>query len=258
MDIRLTGRTAIITGGSKGIGLGIAKCYAEAGADVAIIARRRGPLDEAANAIDQVGPGRVAAISADVSRAEEVERAYAETLRQLGKVDIVVNNAGVARAGPFEQLTDAALQEDLDQKLFAAVRLTRLAWPHMKERRWGRVINILSIFAKAPPANTAPTAISRAAGMALTKILAAEGAAHGILVNALMVGLIDAEQHEEQARRLGVPYAEHVERLGRTTPIGRIGQPYELAALACLLASDAGAFISGTAINVDGGRSPVV
>jgi NAD(P)-dependent dehydrogenase (short-subunit alcohol dehydrogenase family) len=93
------------------------------------------------------------------------------------------------------------MQEDLDQKLFAAIRLTRLAWPQMKERRWGRVINVLNIGAKAPRAASAPTSISRAAGMALTKVLAGEGAAFNILVNALLVGLIDSDQHVQAAAK---------------------------------------------------------
>ncbi len=92
-------------------------------------------------------------------------------MRAFGKIDIVVNNAGTSRNGAFETITDEVWREDLDQKLFAAIRLTRLVWPQMKERRWGRVINVLNIGAKAPRAGSAPTTISRAAGMALTKVL---------------------------------------------------------------------------------------
>ncbi len=125
-------------------------------------------------------------------------------MKAFGKVDILVNNAGVSRAGAFETLTDERMQEDLDQKLFAAIRMTRLVWPQMKERRWGRVINVLNIGAKAPRAASAPTSISRAAGMALTKVLAGEGAPHNVLVNALLVGIIEADQHVQAAKRTGV------------------------------------------------------
>jgi 3-oxoacyl-[acyl-carrier protein] reductase len=258
MEISLAGRSAVITGGSKGIGLGVATRFAQSGADVAIVARGREALDHAAKAIKAAGPGRVVAVAADVANAADVKRAYDEVMRALGKVDIVVNNAGTSRAGPFEDLTDEVMQQDLDQKFFAALRLTRLVWPQMKERRWGRVVNVLAIGAKAPRGGSAPTTISRAAGMALTKVLAGEGAPHNILVNALLVGIIEADQHVQRAKRLGVALTEYMEGFAKETPIGRAGKPEEFANLACLLASDAGSYITGTAINVDGGRSPVV
>ncbi len=258
MEISLAGRSAIVTGGSKGIGLGVATRFAKSGADVAIVARGREALDSAAKTVDAAGRGRVVAVAADVANAADVRRAYDEIMRALGKIDIVVNNAGTSRAGPFEDLTDEVMQQDLDQKFFAALRLTRLVWPQMKERRWGRVINVLAIGAKAPRGGSAPTTISRAAGMALTKVLAGEGAPHNILVNALLVGIIEADQHVQRAKRLGVALTEYMDGFAKETPIGRAGKPEEFANLACLLASDAGSYITGTAINVDGGRSPVV
>ena len=258
MEISLAGRSAVITGGSKGIGLGVATRFAQSGADVAIVARGREALDHAAKTIDAAATGRVVAVAADVANAADVKRAYDEVMRAFGKVDIVVNNAGTSRAGPFEDLTDEVMQQDLDQKFFAALRLARLVWPQMKERRWGRVINVLAIGAKAPRGGSAPTTISRAAGMALTKVLAGEGAPHNILVNALLVGIIEADQHVQRAKRLGVGLTEYMEGFAKDTPIGRAGKPEEFANLACLLASDAGSYITGTAINVDGGRSPVV
>ena len=257
MEISLAGRSAVITGGSKGIGLGVATRFARSGADVAIVARGREALDHAAKTVDAAAAGRVVTVAADVANAADVKRAYDEVMRGLGKVDIVVNNAGTSRAGPFEDLTDEVMQQDLDQKFFAALRLTRLVWPQMKERRWGRVINVLAIGAKAPRGGSAPTTISRAAGMALTKVLAGEGAPHNILVNALLVGIIEADQHVQRAKRLGVGLTEYMEGFAKETPIGRAGKPEEFANLACLLASDAGSYITGTAINIDGGLSPV-
>src|SRR5262249_58128593 len=105
---------------------------------------------------------------------------------------------------PFEKLTDEFLQHDLDQKLFAAIRLTRLVWPQMKERRWGRIINVLNIGAKAPRGGSAPTSITRAAGMALTKVLSHEGAPHNAIVNAMLVGLIDADRPLQARKRHGI------------------------------------------------------
>jgi 3-oxoacyl-[acyl-carrier protein] reductase len=150
------------------------------------------------------------------------------------------------------------VQHDLDLKLFGAIRLTRLVWPQLKERRWGRVINVLNIGAKAPRAGSAPTSISRAAGLALTKVLAGEGAPHNILVNAMLVGFIESDQWVRRAKAQDRPLADVLADMGKDIPLGRVGTAQEFASLACFLASDAAGYITGTAINVDGGRSPVV
>ena len=161
---------------------------------------------------------------------------------------------------PSEQITDEVWHDDLELKLFAAIRFARLVWPGMKQRKWGRIINVLNLGAKAPRANGAPTAVSRAAGMALMKVLAGEGAPHGILVNGMLVGLIDSDQHVRRHAREGanVSYDEFRSKMGANVPIGRIGKAEEFAAMACFLCSDHAGFTSGTAINMDGGASPVV
>ena len=258
MEISLAGRTAVITGGSKGIGLAIATRFAASGADVAIVARGREALDEAAKAIDAGNRGRVHAIQGDVALPADIQRAYDQAMQTFGKIDIVVNNAGTSRTGAFEEITDEVWRGDFDQKLFAAIRLTRLVWPQMKARRWGRVINTLNIGAKAPRARSAPTSITRAAGLALTKVLAGEGAPHNVLVNALLVGFIEADQHVQSAKKANIALEDYVAARAKEVPLGRIGRAEEFANIACFLASDAGSYITGTAINVDGGRSPVV
>ncbi len=187
-----------------------------------------------------------------------MQRAYDEAMAAFGKLDIAVNNAGTSRAGPFEAMSDAVLQDDLELKLFAAVRISRLVLPQMKERRWGRIINVLNIGAKAPRAASGPTSITRAAGMAFTKALASEYAPFNILVNGLLVGLIDADQHVQKAKSRGISLDEYKAGLAKDVPLGRFGRAEEFANIACFLASDAGSYITGTAINVDGGRSPVV
>ena len=260
MDIRLDGRSAIVTGGSKGLGLAIATRYAASGADVAILARNADALERARAAISEKGRGRVVAIACDVSKADEIERAYATAVRNLGKVDIVVNNAGTSQRGNFEEITDEVWQADLDLKLFAAIRLTRLAWPDMKARGFGRVINVLNTGAKAPQGTTAPTSVTRAAGMALTKVLSQEGAPHNILVNALLVGLIMSDQwvRRYEAGPKDGSLEDFARGMAKDIPLGRIGTAEEFANIACFLASDQASYITGTAINVDGGRSPVV
>jgi len=258
MEISLSGRAAIVTGGSKGIGFAVATRFAASGADVAIVARNGEPLTEAAAAIRKSAQTNVIAVQADVSKADDLQRAYDEVMRQFNKVDIIVNNAGTSRAMPFEKLTDEILYDDLELKLFAAVRLIRLVAPQMKERRWGRIINVLNIGAKAPRPNSMPTSISRAAGMAMTKALSHELAPHNVLVNAMLVGIIRADQHVQRAKRTNVRLEEYYKTHEKEIPIGRVGEAEEFANLACFLASEQGGYITGTAINVDGGRSPVV
>jgi NAD(P)-dependent dehydrogenase (short-subunit alcohol dehydrogenase family) len=258
MEISLAGRAAVVTGGSKGVGLAVASRFAASGADVAILARGREALDAAVKQIKTATNSQVVGIQADVGKAADVQRAYDEAMAALGKLDIAVNNAGTSRAGPFEAMSDALLQEDLELKLFAAVRFCRLVIPQMKERKWGRIINVLNIGAKAPRAASAPTSVSRAAGMALTKALASEYAPFNILVNGLLVGLIDADQHVQKAKSRGISLEEYKAPLAKDVPLGRFGRAEEFANMACFLASDAGSYVTGTAINIDGGRSPVV
>src|SRR5262245_42786369 len=258
MEISLAGRTAVVTGGSKGVGFGVATRFAESGADVAIIARGREALDAAVKRIGAIGKGRVVAAQADVSKLADIQRAYDEIMRAFGKIDIILNNAGESRGAPFEKATEEMWDVDFNQKLFAAVRLTRLVWPQMKERRWGRIINTLNVGAKAPRAGSAPTSVSRAAGMALTKVLANEGAPFNVLVNALLIGFIEADQHVRAAAKAGIPHEEYMKQRSKDIPLGRPGRAEEFANLACFLASDAGSYITGTAINVDGGMSRVV
>ncbi len=263
MEINLTGRTALITGGSAGLGLAMAQRMSASGANVAIMARRPEVIDEAVRMIAQTAKGKVLGVACDVSQAADIQRGFAAVLAGLGKVDILVNNAGQSQATPFVDITDEVWQADLDLKLFAAIRLCRLAMPGMMERRWGRIINVLNLGAKAPRPGGAPTAVSRAAGMALTKVLAGEGAAHNVLVNGMLVGTIRSDQSVRRhaglvAGGLNESYEAYVTRLGANIPLGRLGKAEEFAALACFLASDQGGYITGTAINVDGGASPVV
>lgn len=258
MDIRLDGRSALITGGSQGIGRGIAARFAASGANVAIVARRAEELEQTRAELQKGIPGRVVAIAADVSTAEGCERAYAEAADAFPHIDILVNNAGTSRRGDFETIDDATWQADLDLKLFGAIRLCRLALPTMKARRWGRVINVLAIGAKAPQPSSVPTSVSRAAGLALTKVLAGEYAPHNVLVNALLVGKIRSNQWEKRAEARNMDLEAYYAEMGAGFPMGRLGLPEEFAAAACFLASDAAGYISGTAINVDGAASPVV
>jgi 3-oxoacyl-[acyl-carrier protein] reductase len=261
MDIRLDGRSAIVTGGSKGLGLAIAKEFAASGADVAILARDQASLNDAKTAIQAMGgKGKVLAISCDVSKAGPIQAACDQANREFGKVDIFVNNAGQSTRGPSETITDEQWQSDLDLKLFAQIRFCRILMPQMKQRKWGRIISVLNIGAKAPGADSAPTSVSRAAQMALTKAMSMEGAPHNVLVNSLHVGVIVSDQIKRRydRERPNVSLDEYIAQAGKAVPMGRMGKAEEFANVATFLASDAAGYVTGCAINVDGGRSPVV
>ena len=263
MEVRLDWKVALITGGSLGLGRAMAIRFAEAGASVGITARGEEALASTAAEIRKMsGSNRVATFACDVSNSTSLEEMHKSIKSELGSIDILVNNAGTSQRGPFLGVSDELWQNDLDLKLFAAIRLTRLTIPNMKEKKWGRIINVLNIGAKAPPAEGAPTAVSRAAGMALTKALAGEFAKDNILVNALLVGLIDSNQHliRHQSSNPTGSYESFLEDMAtsQNIPLGRVGKAEEFADVACFMASDRASYVSGTALNVDGGKSPVV
>jgi len=256
----LTGRTALVTGATSGIGKATAIALARQGARVLVAGRDKGRGDAVVAAIRADG-GEAGFLQGDLHDALSAkDLAQRATQAAGGQIDVLVNNAGTSQRGAFEEVSDELWQNDIDLKLFAAIRLCRQAFPGMKARRWGRIINILNIGAKAPQATSAPTSVTRAAGMALTKVLSAEGAPHNVLVNALLVGRIQSNQWvkrhatEGKGRSLEAYYAE----MGKSIPMGRLGTADEFANMALFLASDAGSYITGTAINIDGGSSPVV
>lgn len=256
----LKGKTALVTGSTSGIGLGIAQVLARQGA--AVVLNGFGEVDAAKAAVSALG-AKVGYHGADMSRPAEIEAMMKYVQDEFGGVDVLVNNAGTSQRGQFESISDELWQHDLDLKLFAAIRLARLALPTMKANRFGRIINVLNTGAKAPPAEGAPTAVTRAAGMALTKVLAGEGAKHNVLVNGLLVGRIESDQwvrrhSAEQAKGSNKSMEEYYADMGKTLPMGRLGTAQEFANAALFLASDAGSYITGTAINVDGGLCPVV
>src|SRR5205807_5927323 len=226
-----------------------------------VLARDQGALAEAKSAIQAMGgKGKVAAISCDVSKAAPIKAACDQIINEFGKIDIFVNNAGQSTRGPSETIADEMWQADLDLKLFAQIRFCRLIFPQMKQRKWGRIISVLNIGAKAPGADSAPTSVSRAAQMAFTKVLSQEGAPHNVLVNSLHVGVIVSDQIIRRHNREGanVSLEQFITQAGRAVPLGRMGRREEFANVATFLASDAASYVTGCAINVDGGRSPVV
>lgn len=257
MDLGLQNKVAIVTGGSQGIGKATAVRLAAEGACVVIAARGRERLDQTAAEIVQNG-GRVAVLQADVSRTSDCANLVQHAIDTFGRLDILVNNAGTSARHAFESAADEIWQQDFDLKLFSAIRLARLAIPHMKQQNGGRIINITNIGAKQPGAQSMPTSVTRAAGLALTKALSKEFAPNGILVNTICIGIVRAGQHERKAEELGVDvdslYAERAKHI----PLGRVGEAAEVANVIAFLASQAASYVTGTSINLDGGASGVL
>jgi len=257
MDLGLKGKVALVTGATQGIGKATAAMLAREGARVALVARGQERLERCAKEIADAG-GEALPLQCDVSRAADLEKAVKAVTDRWGGLDILVNNAGTSMRGPFEAVDDAMWQADLDSKLMAAVRLSRLAVPLMKARGGGRIVNVTNIGGKQPEAGTMPTTVTRAAGLALTKALSKEYAAHNILVNTVCIGRIKAGQWETRAKEQGVPVEKLYEQMGKQVPLGRVGEADEVANVIAFLVSAAASYVTGTSVNLDGGMSGVL
>ncbi len=258
MDLQLQGKVFLITGGSSGLGRALAERLVEEGArGVALMARDAERLAGAASALHAAG-GDVLDCAGDVRRAEDLKRFLEAALERWGRIDGVANNAGELAAGPFAEQTDEVWEQDLSLKLMGAVRLTRLALPALRESK-GALVNTLAISGKAPDALTTPTSVSRAAGLALTKALSRELAPDGIRVNAVLIGVIESGQLERYAAEAGLTPQAYYERMVSSSniPLGRVGRSAEFADLASFLLSPRASYVTGTAVNLDGGACPV-
>ena len=263
VELGLTGRVAVVTGGSEGIGKAAAVSMANEGANVAIIARNQAKLDAAAKEIKSTATGEVIALSCDVGDRASVDAAFKKILDKWGRVDILVNNAGSGNAGSFTDLSDEKLTSDMRTKVYGAIYCSQAALPSMRKARWGRIINITTPGGKAAPVNTLPTSMSRAAGIAMTKEMSKEYAAENILVNTVCIGTIKSGQHERRweaahAKDPSITLDDWYVQVGKNLPMGRPGEASEAGDLICFLASERASYISGTAINMDGGSAPVV
>ena len=198
MDLGLNGKVAVITGGSEGIGKATAAKLAEEGASVVICARREDVLEAAAAEAREASGGDVTGVSTDVTDPAQLASLFDRVVETHGRLDILVNNAGSSAASYFGDVSDEEWQYDLDLKLFGAIRCSRLAIPHMRKQGGGRIVNVTAVAGKAPPGSSVPTSVSRAAGIALTKVMSKDYAADQILVNTVCIGLVKSGQIDRQ------------------------------------------------------------
>jgi NAD(P)-dependent dehydrogenase (short-subunit alcohol dehydrogenase family) len=257
MDLELQGKVILITGGTDGLGLALAQRLVAEGAAVAVCGRDEERLAFAEAALVAAG-GDVLAVRADAERAADLARLVDAAAGRWRRIDGIVHNAGTAAGGTLEASDDAAWEGDLRLKVMGAVRLTRTALPYLRQSK-GAALFTLAIGAKAPGAASEPSSVSRAAGMALMKALSKELGPDGIRVNAVLIGFIEAGQWVRLASKSGTDLPTLYERMAADAaiPLGRVGRAEEFADLASFLLSARASYITGTAINLDGGLSPV-
>lgn len=246
MDLGLSGKTALVTGASKGIGLAAAQALAAEGARVALVSRDRAVLERAVRGIVEDG-GEALAVPGDVSRAEDVERVVAETRRQLGDPSVLVANAGGPAAGVPTEVGEEGWRVAVELTLMSAVRLARAVLPAMRAARWGRIVNVTSLSVREPIPNLTLSNALRAAVTGYAKTLSLEVAADGVTVNNVGPGFTATE-------RLVELYTDDARRaLVGVIPAGRLGEPHEIAAAVAFLASAPASYITGQTLVVDGG-----
>lgn len=255
MDLGLKGKVVAVTGGSEGIGRATALRFAMEGANVALLARRAEPLAKTASEIEALGV-KVLAVTGDATK--DMSRFIEETVKRFGRIDALVNNAGGSGQNSFDNVTDEVWRSDVEVKLFAPIEGVRCVVPHMKKQGGGSIIMLTMTGAAVPAANQLPTVVSRQASVTLAKALSKELAPFNIRVNVACVGKIKTPQQARSAKRLGRTPEEHFAAQAKAIPMGRMGEPEDMANAIAFLCSEPANYITGTCINVDGGVSGVV
>jgi 3-oxoacyl-[acyl-carrier protein] reductase len=257
MDLGLKNKTALVAASSKGLGRACAEAFAGEGAGVAICARNQADLMKAREEISRATGAEVLAVAADMTNPDDIKGLVEKTVAHFGNLHILVTNAGGPPGGDFFEFDDAAWRAAFELSMMSTVRLIRSAVPHMKAAKWGRIINITSLSVKEPLAPLVLSNATRPSVHGLAKTLANQLGKDGITVNNIMPGYTRTDRIIEYgqavAKQSGKSLEEVFADMGKPVPVGRIGEPEELGALAAFLASEKAAYITGTSIPVDGG-----
>ena len=257
MDLGIRGKVALVAASSKGLGRAVAEELAAEGAHLVMCARGKETLEQTAESIRQKTGVKVVAVAADVSDPADAARVVKAAFDEFGRVDILVTNSGGPPSGPFESFTLEMWDAATRLLLKSAVELTRAVLPGMKERRWGRILNVTSIAAKQPIEGLMLSNSLRAAVIGFARTLANEVAPFGVTVNNLLPGYTRTDRVQELARaaggKAGASNTDIVSKWEKEIPMGRLGEPREFAALAAFLASERASYITGSSIAVDGG-----
>jgi len=259
MDLGIKGRSAIVTGGSRGIGRETARQFLEEGARVLICGRNAETLERARAELAKATGGEIHAVVADMIKPGDIEHLVATAREKFGSVDILVNNAGQMYSGRFDVMTDAGLKEQLETKLFGFLRAIRLVYPQMKAQRWGRIVNLIGGAGKEPDPYMFGSGITNSGLLNITKSLSTEFGEHNVLVNAICPGWVDTNLWRRNAQGLAAELGAQSEeearrRAARKNSLNRFGRPEELANAIVFLCSERASYITGVSLNLDGGR----
>ena len=259
MIIDLNGKTALVTASSKGIGFAISKALADAGANVCICSRNEDNLSATERELTTHAPDRVLALAGDIGDAEFTSELVNKAQQRFGTVDILVNNSGGPPAGEVLSLTEAQWLAAINGNLLSVIRLSSLVIPGMKEKGWGRIVNLTSTAAREPAAGMALSNVTRAGVAAYTKTLAQEVGPFGITVNTILTGGVLTERFnslvERSIKDTGETFDDAIARLEKTVPVRHFATPQEFAQTILFLVSPAASYLTGAAIPLDGGAS---